>query len=61
MKYPPLGRIAAMVPKFAVKDLLLGRTLMITILKIYSHVYKSIRNKFHYTVYWDYRKNKGTL
>ena len=24
----PLGRIAALVPEFAVKDLLLGRTLM---------------------------------
>ena len=30
----PLGRIAALVPKFAVKDLPLGRTLMIMIFDI---------------------------
>ena len=28
MEYLPLGRIAALVPEFAVKDLPLGRTLM---------------------------------
>ena len=37
----PLGRIAALVPKFAVKDLLLGRTLMmvylVRVFKMTSH------------------------
>ena len=30
----PFGRIAAMVPEFAVKDLPLGRTLMMMILPV---------------------------
>ena len=33
MENLPLGRIAALVPEFAVKDLPLGRTLMMMILK----------------------------
>ena len=31
----PLGRIAALVPEFAVKDLPLGRTLMMMMMIIY--------------------------
>ena len=36
----PLGRIAALVPEFAVKDLLLGRTLMMLMI-IYETVYEA--------------------
>ena len=38
MEYLPLGRIAALVPEFAVKVLLLGRTLIV-IIYIYTHTH----------------------
>ena len=38
MEHLPLGRIAALVPEFAVNDLPLGRTLII----IYIYIYKSM-------------------
>ena len=34
----PLGRIAALVPEFAVKDLPLGRTLMMMIKELTSDI-----------------------
>ena len=36
MEDPPLGRIAALVPEFAVKDLPLGRTLMMKMMILYK-------------------------
>ena len=38
MKELPLGRIAALVPEFEVKDLPLGRTLM---MMIYTYIIKT--------------------
>ena len=38
MENLPLGRIAALVPEFAVKDLPLGRTLMMMIHSIVTRV-----------------------
>ena len=38
----PLGRIAALVPEFAVKDLHLGRTLMMMINKVTSQKLRNI-------------------
>ena len=34
----PLGRIAALVPEFAVKDLHLGRTLIIIYVYTHTHI-----------------------
>ena len=42
----PLGRIAAFVPEFAVKDLPLGRTLIMMIVAkvcLYCYIFKKIR------------------
>ena len=41
MENVPLGRIAALVPEFAVKDLLLGRTLMMMMMMMMMHVINS--------------------
>ena len=48
----PLGRIAALVPEFAVKVLPLGRTLMMMMMMIYVIKYST----FHH-IYWIYGKN----
>ena len=45
----PLGRIAALVPEFAVKDLPLGRTLMIMIINVITDIIVSI-NTFCYLI-----------
>ena len=43
-----LGRIAALVPEFAVKDLPLGRTLMIiSTVYIYIYIYMQFPNNFN--------------
>ena len=42
----PLGRIAALVPEFAVKDLPLGRTLMIIIMETQNILLLNIFNFF---------------
>ena len=44
-----LGRIAALVPEFAVKDLPLGRTLMMVMM--YGYCFLVEKQKFTYILY----------
>ena len=49
MEYLPLGRIAALVPEFAVKDLHLGRTLMMMMMMMMILYHKNRENtKFEF-------------
>ena len=45
MEYLPLGRIAALMPEFAMKDLPLDRTLMMIIYILYIYIYISFLPK----------------
>ena len=49
MEELPLGRIAALVPEFAVKNLPLGRTLMMMMMTINSSSKKCI-NKHYFNI-----------
>ena len=52
----PLGRIAALVPEFVVKDLPLGRTLMMMIQRLdkkyWQHCYHSANKQVSVLVAW---------
>ena len=50
MENLPLGRIAALVPEFAVKDLPLGRTLMMMMIGHSIGYYSKIINNKRFTL-----------
>ena len=56
----PLGRISALVPEFTVKDLTLGRTLMMIVMMVLKCVYYMIQNQTgeHTASFSVYMNNK---